>query len=163
VSQTNLVAIGSGLGGLTATKALKHSQLNITDALVFLTRISAQGTSHVVHQTSLWVQVIPATAVVATTVGVLITLSVAVVGELNKRVAAQARCCWRAGIENATSAIRTIVARDVKAIPAKASEEPDGCRQALMGAGADHIITAPRDALGHRGLRSSRPIAKGWS
>jgi hypothetical protein len=163
VSQTNLVAIGSGLGGLTATKALKHSQLNITDALVFLTRITAQGTSYVVHQTSLWVQVIPATAVVATAVGVLITLSVAVVGELNKRVAAQARCWWTARIENATSAMRTIVARDVKAIAAKASEEPDGCRQALMGTGADHIITAPRDVICHRGLRSSRPIAKGWS
>jgi hypothetical integral membrane protein (TIGR02206 family) len=27
---------------------------------------------------------------------------------------------------------------------------------------ADHIITAPRDALGHRDLRRSRPTAKGW-
>ena len=31
-----VVAIGSGLGGLTATKALKHAQVNITDALMFL-------------------------------------------------------------------------------------------------------------------------------
>ena len=40
---------------------------------------------------------------------------------------------------------------------------PDGCMQALMGTSADHIITAPRDALGHRDLQRSRPIAKGWS
>jgi hypothetical protein len=162
VSQTNLVAIGSGFGGLTATKALKHAQVNITDALVFLTRITAQGTSHVVNQTSLWVQVIPATAAVATTVGVLITLSVAVVGELNKRVVGQARSWWTAGIENATSAIKTVLAREVKAIAANGSEEPDGCRQALMGASADHIIAAQRDAFGHRDLQRSRPIAKGW-
>jgi hypothetical protein len=144
-----VVAIGSGLGGLTATKTLKHSQLNITDALVFLTRITAQGTSHVVHQTSLWIQVIPATAAVATTVGVLITLSVAVVGELNKCVVGQNRSWWTAGIENATSAITTILARDVKVIAANGSGEPDGCRQALVGVSA-------------RDLQRSRPIAKGW-
>jgi hypothetical integral membrane protein (TIGR02206 family) len=40
---------------------------------------------------------------------------------------------------------------------------PDGRRQALMGTSADHIITAPRDALGHRDLQRSRAIAKGWS
>jgi len=74
-----VVAIGSGLGGLTATKALKHTQVNITDALVFLTRVTAQGTSHVVNQTRLWLQVIPATAGVAATIGVLITLHVAIV------------------------------------------------------------------------------------
>ncbi len=45
-----VVAIGSGFGGLTATKALKHAQVNITDALVFLTRITAQGTSHLIYQ-----------------------------------------------------------------------------------------------------------------
>src|ERR1700738_3880523 len=73
------VAIGSGLGGLTATKALKHTQVNITDALVFLTRVTAQGTSHVANQTRLWLQVIPATAGVAATIGVLITLHVAIV------------------------------------------------------------------------------------
>jgi len=77
-----IVAIGSGFGGLTATKALKHAQINITDALVFLTRITAQGTSHVVNQPSFWVQVIPATAAVATTIGMLIALYVAIVGEL---------------------------------------------------------------------------------
>jgi hypothetical protein len=74
-----VVAIGSGLGGLTATKALKHDLVNITDALVFLTRITAQGTAHVHNRTSLWLQVIPTTAAVLTTIGVLITLCITIV------------------------------------------------------------------------------------
>src|ERR1700739_3067499 len=73
-----VVAIGSGLGGLTATKALKHDLVNLTDALVFLARITAQGTAHVHNRTSLWIQVIPTTAAVLTTVCVLITLYVRV-------------------------------------------------------------------------------------
>jgi hypothetical protein len=76
-----VVAIGSGLGGLTATKALKHDLVNIADALVFLTRITAQGTAHVHNRTSLWIQAIPTTAAVLTTIGVLITLYVAIVRE----------------------------------------------------------------------------------
>ncbi len=72
-----VVAIGLGLAGLTATKALKHDLANITDALVFLTRITAQGTSHV-NQKSIWLQVIPTTAAVLATLGVLVTLYVAV-------------------------------------------------------------------------------------
>jgi hypothetical protein len=75
-----VVAIGSGLGGLTATKALKHAQVNVTDALTFLTRVTAQGTSHVLNQTPQWLQVIP-TAGVAATIGVLIALHVAVARE----------------------------------------------------------------------------------
>ena len=73
-----VVAIGSGLGGLAATKALKHAQVNITDALPFLIRVTAQGTSHVLNQTPQWLQVIPA-AGVAATIGVLIALHVAIV------------------------------------------------------------------------------------
>jgi hypothetical protein len=96
-----IVAIGSGLGGLTAAKALKHSQINITDAVVFLTRITAQGTSHVVNQTSLWLHAIPANAAIVTTVGVLIALYVAVVGALAKRVVAQARFWWTTKIDDA--------------------------------------------------------------
>jgi hypothetical protein len=69
-----VVAIGSGLGGLTATKALKHDLVNIADALVFLTRITAQGTAHVHNRTLLSLQVIPTTAAVLTTVGALIVL-----------------------------------------------------------------------------------------
>jgi CHASE2 domain-containing sensor protein len=69
-----VVAIGSGLGGLTATKALKHAEMEITDALVFLTRITAQSTALVHYRTSLWLQVIPTTAAVFATVGVLVAL-----------------------------------------------------------------------------------------
>ena len=86
-----VVAIGSGLGGLTATKALKHDLVNIADALVFLTRITAQGTAHVHNRTSLWLQVIPTTAAVLTTVGVLITLYVTIVRERTRPVKTTAR------------------------------------------------------------------------
>jgi hypothetical protein len=71
-----VLAIGSGLGGLTATKALRHAQVNITDAVVFLVRIIAQGTSYVVNQTPQWLQVIPAIAGLAATIGALIALHV---------------------------------------------------------------------------------------
>lgn len=76
-----VVAIGSGLGGLTAAKALKHDLVNITDVVVFVTRITAQGTAHVHNRTSLLLQVIPTTAAALTTIGVLITLYVAIVRE----------------------------------------------------------------------------------
>jgi hypothetical protein len=86
-----VVAIGLGLGGLIATKALKLAQLNITDALVFVTGMIAHRTSHLVDDTSLWVAVIPAVAAVAA-VGVVIALIVAVVAELTKHFVAQALC-----------------------------------------------------------------------
>jgi hypothetical protein len=85
------VAIGSGLSGLIAIKALKFAQLNVSDALVFLTGMIAHRTSHLVSHMSLWVRVIPAAAAVAA-VGVLIALSVAVVAELTKHLVAQALC-----------------------------------------------------------------------
>jgi hypothetical protein len=71
-----VAVLGSGFGGLTATKALKHAQVNITDAVVFLVRIIAQGTSYVVNQTPLWLQAIPAIAGLAATIGALIALHV---------------------------------------------------------------------------------------
>ena len=80
-----VVAVGSGLGGLTATKALKHDLVNIIDALVFLTRITAQGTAHVHNRTSLWLPVIPATAAALTTIGVLVTLYIAIARGRRKR------------------------------------------------------------------------------
>jgi hypothetical protein len=73
------VAVGSGFGGLTATKALKHDLVNITDAVAFVMRIAARGTTHVHNQASLWLHVIPTTAALFTTVGVLITLYVAII------------------------------------------------------------------------------------
>jgi len=77
------VAVGSGLAGLTASKALKHDLVTITDALVFVARITAQGKSHVHNQTSLWLPVMPATAAALTTIGLLITLGVAIVRARN--------------------------------------------------------------------------------
>jgi hypothetical protein len=71
-----VAAVGVGFGGLTATKALRHAEVNITDAAVFLVRIIAQGTSYVVNQTPPWLQVIPAITGLAATIGVLIALYV---------------------------------------------------------------------------------------
>jgi predicted metal-binding membrane protein len=76
-----VVAIGSGFGGLTATKALKHDLVNIADVLAFVMRIAARGTAHVHAQASLWLHVIPTTAAVFTAVGVLITLYAAIIRE----------------------------------------------------------------------------------
>jgi hypothetical protein len=73
-SRHRAVAIGLGWVGLTASKALKHDLANITDALVFLTRITTQATAHVHCRTSLWLQVIPATAIALAAVGALVAL-----------------------------------------------------------------------------------------
>ena len=71
-----VAAVCSGFGGLTATKALKHAEMNITDAVVFLVRITAQGTSYIVNQTPPWIQDIPAIAGLAAAVGAIIGLHV---------------------------------------------------------------------------------------
>jgi len=73
-----VVAIGSGLGGLTATKALKHDLVSVSDAVAFLTRLTAQGTAHVHNQASL-PQVLPTAGPVFAAVGVLIALYVAII------------------------------------------------------------------------------------
>jgi hypothetical protein len=67
-----VAAVCSGFGGLTATKALNYAQVNITDAVVFLVRITAQGTSYIVNDTPLWLQDIPAIAGLAAAVGAII-------------------------------------------------------------------------------------------
>jgi CHASE2 domain-containing sensor protein len=87
-----ILAIGSGLAGLTATKALKLSQLNITDALVFVTRFVAQGTSRFVSQASQWTPVIPAVV----TLSILAALSVAAFANIAKLIAAQPNHRWTA-------------------------------------------------------------------
>jgi hypothetical protein len=81
-----VVAIGSGFGRLTATRALKHAEMDITDALTFLTRIAMRGMAHVHSQPSLWPQVIPTTAAVFTTAGLLITLYVAIVSKRKREI-----------------------------------------------------------------------------
>jgi hypothetical protein len=71
-----VAAVGSGFVGLSAMKALKHTQVNITDVGVFLVRVAAQGASYVVNQTPLWFQVVPPIAGLAATIGALIALHV---------------------------------------------------------------------------------------
>ncbi len=61
------------------------------DAVVFVGRITAQGASDAVNQLPLWLQEIQAIAAVATTIGVLITLYVAVVREPRKAAAERKR------------------------------------------------------------------------
>jgi dienelactone hydrolase len=80
-----VVATGLGFGRSTATKALKHSEVDITDAVAFLTRITGRDTAHVLNQMSLWPQAIPTSAAALTTVGALITLYVAIVREPKNR------------------------------------------------------------------------------
>ena len=59
--------------------------------LLSMASISAQGTSDVVNQTSLWLQEIQAISAVATTVGVLIALYVAAIREPRKAAAESRR------------------------------------------------------------------------
>jgi hypothetical protein len=73
-----VVATGLGFGRSAATKALKHSELDITDAVAFLSRISGRGTPHVLNQISLWPPVVPTSAAALTTSGALIALYVAI-------------------------------------------------------------------------------------
>lgn len=80
-----VVATGLGFGRSTATKALKHSDVDVTDAVAFLSRITGRGTGHVLNQMSLWPQAIPASAAAATTVGALVTLYFAIVREPRSR------------------------------------------------------------------------------
>jgi hypothetical protein len=97
-----VAAIGSGFGGLTATKALRHAEVNITDAVVFLVRITAQGTSYVVNQTPLWLQVIPAIAGLTATIGALIALHVPTTPRRGRASSRMAHC-----VQLAASACRS--------------------------------------------------------
>jgi hypothetical protein len=85
-----LLAIGSGFTGLTATKALKLSQMNITDALVFVTRIAAQSISHLASQAPQWTPFVPAVV----TASVLIALAVAAVANIVELIAAPPSSGW---------------------------------------------------------------------
>ena len=80
-----VVATGLGFGRSTATKALKHSELDITDAVAFLTRITGRGTPHLLNQMSLWPQVIPMSAAALTASGALIALYVIIAREPKNR------------------------------------------------------------------------------
>jgi hypothetical protein len=97
-----VAAVCSGLGGLTATKALRHAQVNITDTVVFLVRITAQGTSYIVNQTPLWLQDIPAIAGLAAAVGAMIGLHVTRTPRRGGASSRTAHC-----VQLATSALRS--------------------------------------------------------
>lgn len=83
--QRHILAIGSGLTGLTAVKALKLAQLNITDALVSVTGMAVHGTTHLVRQASQWTSLIPA----ALALTVLAALLAAAVIDIVKRIVVQ--------------------------------------------------------------------------
>jgi hypothetical protein len=85
-----ILAIGSGLAGLTATKALKLAQLNITDALVFVTGMAVHDTSHLVRQASRWAPLFPAVV----TVSVLVALLAAAAIDVVKIIAVQPDSRW---------------------------------------------------------------------
>ena len=85
-----ILAIGSGLTGLTATKALKLAQLNITDALVFVTGMAARCTSHFVRQASHWAPAFPAVV----TVSVLVVLAAAAAVDIVKLIVVQPDSEW---------------------------------------------------------------------
>ena len=85
-----IFAIGSGLTGLTATKALKLAQLNITDALVFVTGMAVHAASHLVRQASQWTPLFPT----AVTVSMLVALLAAAAINVVKLAAAQPGSRW---------------------------------------------------------------------
>jgi hypothetical protein len=85
-----IVAIGSGLAGLTATKALKLAQLNITDALVFVTGMAVHGTSHFVRQAWQWTPVFPAVV----TVSLLVAIGAAAAIDVVKLIAIRPDSRW---------------------------------------------------------------------
>jgi hypothetical protein len=85
-----ILAVGSGFAGLAATKALKLAQLNITDALVFVTGVIAHTASHLVNQAARWTPMFPA----AVTASVLAGLAIASAIDIVKIIASQpnSRC-----------------------------------------------------------------------
>jgi nucleoside recognition membrane protein YjiH len=85
-----ILAIGSGLVGLIATKALKLAQLNITDALVFVTGAAVHDTPRLFRQASQWTPLFPA----AITVSVLVTLLAAAAIDVVKLIAVKPDSRW---------------------------------------------------------------------
>jgi hypothetical protein len=81
----HVMAAGYGLVGLSAIKVLKFAQLNITDALVFVTGIAAHATSRLVRQASQWTSVFPAVVMVS----VLVALTAIAAVDIVKIIAAQ--------------------------------------------------------------------------
>jgi xanthine/uracil permease len=108
-----ILAIGSGLTGLAATKALKLAQLNITDAVVFVMGIAVHGTSHFVRQASQWTPVFPAVV----TVSVLVSIGAAAAVDVLKLIAVQPDSRWKTRSDDANGfVLRHIALRRLRPI-----------------------------------------------
>ena len=71
----------SGLTRLITMKVLKHANVDTPDTVASLMRITARGAAHIHNQTSLCLHVVPMTAAALSTVGMLITLYIAILLE----------------------------------------------------------------------------------
>jgi hypothetical protein len=85
-----LIAIGSGLTGLAATKALKLAQLNITDAAVFVGGVAVRCFTYVMRLASPWTPVVPAII----TSSVLLLLAAIGIVDIVKLIAAAPNYAW---------------------------------------------------------------------
>jgi hypothetical protein len=81
----HMMAAGYGLVGLTAIKVLKFAQLNITDALVFVTGMAAHHGPHLVARAAQWTPAFPAVGMVS----LFVALAAIAVVDIVKLVAAQ--------------------------------------------------------------------------
>jgi len=153
-------AMAIGFGGMTATKALKHFQINLTDVLVFLSRLTAQATSHVITPTSHMAEVVTATALTATLV-VYIALSATATVQYVKPVAAQAHLRWTSRTFSGPSvAVTAVKSRCGSASDATASEVFHCRQRARISIGAHENATAQSDSICYRASR--RTVEGRW-
>jgi hypothetical protein len=75
----HIVAAGYGLVGLTAIKVLKFAQLNITDALVFVTGMAAHTASRLVAQAAQWTPGLPAVVMASVLVALVVAAAIDIV------------------------------------------------------------------------------------
>lgn len=117
----------------------------INHTLVLADPVTVRCVSQVIGQPPQWLQVIQAVAAIATTVGVLLAVCVAVIRD-PRNATRQHRhhvermnaldhfkfgeSWWTVKIDNAGNAVTTILAVDVTALDANGFEIPHGCGQA---------------------------------
>src|SRR5262249_41571163 len=97
---------------MTAAKALKHAEVNITDALVLLSRLTVQRAAHVVPPTSLLAQIIAATAAAAT-MAVFIALYGGMVLYATKQAVTQSYCSAPVGLYSAGAPVQALTSGGV--------------------------------------------------
>ncbi|MGZ4583016.1 MAG: hypothetical protein ACXVYI_01430 [Mycobacterium sp.] len=129
------------------------------DTVVFVGRITAQGTSDVVNQLPLWIQELQAVAAVATTIGVLLALYVAVVREPRKAAAERKR--HEAQIDALRRVRRKRVAAQARTVFPSCIKTPmfgDSwwtVRIDNMGSAVTRILGVEVKAIGTKGLEVS--------